>query len=132
MIPLVAKLKVQSAKNPNNEYWLYCLGIVHERTDAYKKAIEYYTSCYNKDASDVVAYRISQCHSEMGNFSLALDHIDNAIALDSTDFDLCDGKSRSFCMNPGIRKTLSLSRVNISTIILIILEVLSSWLVQGQ
>lgn len=87
MIPLVAKLKVQSAKNPNNEYWLYCLGIVHERTDAYKKAIEYYTSCYNKDASDVVAYRISQCHSEMGNFSLALDHIDNAIALDSTDFD---------------------------------------------
>ena len=25
MIPLVAKLKVQSAKNPNNEYWLYCL-----------------------------------------------------------------------------------------------------------
>lgn len=87
MIPLVAKLKVQSAKNPNNGYWLYCLGIVHERTDAYKKAIEYYTSCYNKDASDVVAYRISQCHSEMGNFSLALDHIDNAIALDSTDFD---------------------------------------------
>lgn len=87
MIPLVAKLKAQSAKNPNNEYWLYCLGIVHERTDAYKKAIEYYTSCYNKDASDVVAYRISQCHSEMGNFSLALDHIDNAIALDSTDFD---------------------------------------------
>lgn len=87
MVPLVAKLKVQSVKNPNNEYWLYCLGVVHERTDAYKKAIEYYTSCYNKDASDVVAYRISQCHSEMGNFSLALDHIDNAIALDSTDFD---------------------------------------------
>lgn len=87
MVPLVAKLKVQSVKNPNNEYWLYCLGVVHEHTDAYKKAIEYYTSCYEKEASDVVAYRISQCHSEMGNFSLALDHIDNAIALDSTDFD---------------------------------------------
>lgn len=87
MVPLVAKLKVQTAKNPNNEYWLYCLGVVHERTDAYKKAIEYYTSCYDKDASDVVAYRISQCYSEMGNFTLALEHIDNAIALDSTDYD---------------------------------------------
>lgn len=41
MVPLVAKLKVQSVKNPNNEYWLYCLGVVHEHTDAYKKAIEY-------------------------------------------------------------------------------------------
>lgn len=37
MVPLVAKLKVQSVKNPNNEYWLYCLGVVHEHTDAYKK-----------------------------------------------------------------------------------------------
>lgn len=87
MVPLVAKLKVQSAKSPNNEYWFYCLGVVNERTDAYKKAIEYYKSCYDKDASDVVAYRISQCYSEMGNFTLALEHIDNAIALDSTDYD---------------------------------------------
>lgn len=87
MIPLVAKLKVQSVKNPNNEYWLYCLGIVHEHTDTYKKAIEYYTSCYEKDASDVVAYRISQCYSDMGDFASALKHIDNAIALDSTNYD---------------------------------------------
>lgn len=87
MVPLVAKLKVQSVKNPNNEYWLYCLGVVHEHTNAYKKAIEYYTSCYEKDASDVVAYRISQCYSDMGDFTSALEHIDNAIALDSTDYD---------------------------------------------
>ena len=87
MVPLVAKLKVQSVKNPNNEYWLYCLGVVHEHTDAYKKAIEYYTSCYEKEASDVISYRISQCYSNMGDFTSALKHIDNAIALDSTDYD---------------------------------------------
>lgn len=87
MVPLVAKLKVQSVKTPNNEYWLYCLGVVHERTDAYKKAIEYYTSCYEKDPSDVIAYRISQCYSNMGNYASALEHIDNAIAQDSTDYD---------------------------------------------
>ena len=37
-----------------------------------------------------------QCHSEMGNFSLALDHIDNAIALDSTDFDYVMEKADLF------------------------------------
>ena len=88
MVSLTAKLKVRSAKSSNNnEYWLYCLGVVYERADAYKKAIEYYTSCYEKDPSDVVSYRISQCYSEMGNFTSALEHIDNAIALDSTDYD---------------------------------------------
>lgn len=86
-VPLVAKLKVQSVKNPNNEYWLYCLGVVQEYTNAYKKAIEFYTSCYEKEASDIVAYRISQCYSNMGDFTSALKHIDNAIALDSTDYD---------------------------------------------
>lgn len=94
MVPLVAKLKVQSVKNPNNKYWLYCLGVVHEYTNAYKKAIEYYTSCYEKDASDVVAYyRISQCYSNMGDFSSALKHIENAIALDSTDYDYVMAKA---------------------------------------
>lgn len=86
-VPLVAKLKVQSVKNPNNEYWLYCLGVVQEYTNAYKKAIEFYTSCYEKEASDIVAYRISQCYSNMGDFTSALKNIDNAIALDSTDYD---------------------------------------------
>lgn len=86
-VPLVARLKVQSAKNPNNDYWLYCLGVVHEHTKVYKKAIEYYTNCYEKDPSAVVAYRISQCYSETGDFTSALEHIDQAIALDSTDFD---------------------------------------------
>lgn len=87
MVPLVAKLKVQSVKNPSDEYWLYCLGVVHEHTDAYKKAIEYYTSCYEKNPSDVVSHRLSQCYSKMGNFTSALEYIDNAIVLDSTDYN---------------------------------------------
>lgn len=38
MVSLTAKLKVRSAKSSNNnEYWLYCLGVVYERADAYKK-----------------------------------------------------------------------------------------------
>ena len=48
MTPLVAKLKIQATKNPNNSYWPYCLGVIHERTKSYKKAIDYYTNSIEK------------------------------------------------------------------------------------
>lgn len=87
MVPLVAKLKIQSTKNPNNDYWLYCLGAVYENKGAYKKAITYYTDCQKKNPSSVNSCRISNCYSEIGDYASALQHIDNAIALDSTDYD---------------------------------------------
>ena len=87
MVPLVAKLKIQSTKNPNNDYWLYCLCVVYENKGAYKKAITYYTDCQKKNPSSITSYRISNCYSEIGDYASALQHIDNAIALDSTDYD---------------------------------------------
>ena len=87
MVPLVAKLKIQSAKNPNNDYWLYCLGVVYENNGTYKKAITYYADCQKENPSSVTSYRISNCYSEIGDYASALQHIDNAIALDSTDYD---------------------------------------------
>lgn len=86
MVPLVAKLKIQSAMNPNNDYWPYCIGVVYETQGAYKKAITYYEDSQKNAPSPVTAYRISNCYSEAGNFASALKHIDFAIALDSTDY----------------------------------------------
>lgn len=93
MTPLVAKLKIQATKSPNNSYWPYCLGVIHERTKSYKKAVTYYTNSQEKDLSPVTAHRISECYSEMGNFNLALEHINHAIALDSTDYDYVMAKA---------------------------------------
>ncbi len=93
MTPLVAKLKIQATKNPNNSYWPYCLGVIHERTKSYKKAIDYYTNSIEKDLSPVTAERIANCYSEMGNFASALEHINHAIALDSTDYDYIMAKA---------------------------------------
>lgn len=93
LVQLAAKLKVQCVKNPNSDYWPYCLGIVYERGDAYSKAIEYYTSSQEKNLSRITAYRISACYGKMGNFILALKHIDQAIALDSTDYDFVMAKA---------------------------------------
>lgn len=93
MVQLVAKMKIQSAKYPSSDYWPYCLGVVYERSGAYHKAIEYYISSQEKDLSPITASRISNCYSEIGNFPLALEHIDHAIALDSTDYDFVMAKA---------------------------------------
>lgn len=87
MVELVTKLKVQSIKSPNNDYWPYCLGVVHEHSGAYSKAIDYYISSMEKDCSPITANRISNCYSEIGNFTLALEYIDEAIVMDSTNYD---------------------------------------------
>lgn len=81
---LVARLKVESARQPHNGYWDYCIGIVYERTRAYKKAIEYYSKSQEKDLSPITASRISNCYSEMGLYDMALEQIDIAMSLDST------------------------------------------------
>ena len=93
MVPLVAKLKIQSIKNPNNDFWLYCLGVVYENNGAYKRAITYYTDCQKKNPSSATAYRISNCYSKIGDYASALQHIDNAIVLDSTDYDYVMAKA---------------------------------------
>lgn len=93
IVPLVAKLKIQSVKNPNNDYWHYCLGVIYERSGLYSKAIECYNNSQEINLSPITAYRISNCYSEMGNFPLALEHIDHAIALDSTDYDFVMAKA---------------------------------------
>lgn len=81
---LVAKLKVQSTRQPHNGYWDYYIGAVYERTRDYKKAIEYYSKSQEKDLSSVTASRISNCYSEMGLYDMALEQIDIAMSLDST------------------------------------------------
>lgn len=86
-VPLVAKLKVQAAKAPNNAKWLYFLGRVYDQTNAYKEAIKYFKSYYEKDPDAAVAYSMSLCYGNMSDFSAALKSIDKAIAQDSTDYD---------------------------------------------
>lgn len=84
-VETVAKFKVQKIKEPNVEYWDYCLGIIHEQHDAYVKAIEQYKVSLKKDASDITASRIANCYEELGDYDHALEYWDMAIQLDSAD-----------------------------------------------
>lgn len=81
---LKTKMKIQGTKNPNNAYWPYCIGVMHEHKEEYKKAIPFYEESHRKDAHDMNLRRIAQCYYEMGDYENALCNINQAIELDST------------------------------------------------
>lgn len=87
MTTIATKLRVQAAKESTESSWPYYLGVVYERNDKYKKAIEYYKDAYKLDNNPVIAERISSCYEEFGNFPEALKYIDAAIQADSTNGD---------------------------------------------
>ena len=84
---MVAKLKIQMKKSGLDGMWAYDLGIVYENKSQYKTAIEYYKNSLENDAHSAVASRIANCYSEMGALKSALEYIDMAQRLDSTDYD---------------------------------------------
>lgn len=84
---MVTKLKIQMKKSSMESLWPYDLGVVYENKLQYKTAIGYYKSAMDIDASDVFASRIANCYSEIGASKSALEYIDMAQRLDSTDYD---------------------------------------------
>ena len=83
-VPLIAKLKIQAASNPNKGDWPYYIGLVYETLKKYKQAIAYYQKSFDKDPDALVAGRIAECCDELGDYSNALKYIDTAIEMDST------------------------------------------------
>ena len=86
-VQTVAKLKAQKVKEPNENYWNYCLGTVYEHLDKYSDAIVYYREAIDKESSDAIAYRLAHCYNDMGDYKRALYYCNQAISLDSTDTD---------------------------------------------
>lgn len=84
----IAKLKIQSTKEPNEAKWMYYAGVMHEHNKKYKKAIEYYSKAMSKNAGSTIAERIANCYQDLGNFSEALAWTNRALNIDADDYDL--------------------------------------------
>jgi len=82
---MVSKLKIQAAKEPNESTWPYLAAIMYSQNKDFKKAIEFYKEANHKDASPVIYRRISDCHYELGEYDEALNNVNLAINMDSTD-----------------------------------------------
>lgn len=84
---LISKLKVQMAKSPNEAKWPYFIAQIYEKDKQYAKAIEYYTAANERDASDSFHHRIAICQTQLGRYEAALQSIDQALNMDSTDYN---------------------------------------------
>ena len=82
---MVSKLKIQAAKEANESTWPYLAAMMYVQTKDYKKALELYKEANHKDASPVIYRRISDCYFELGEYDEALNNVNQAINMDSTD-----------------------------------------------
>ena len=82
---MVSKLKIQAAKEANESTWPYLAAMMYVQNKDYKKAIELYKDANHKDASPIIYRRISDCYSEIGEYEEALNNVNLAINMDTTD-----------------------------------------------
>ena len=82
-----AKLKAKSLKEKSETRWQWYLGVVNEEAEDYPQAIAYYEKAMELYPAAYYAFRIYACYEAMGNYAQALEYIDYAIELDSTDVD---------------------------------------------
>ena len=84
---LISKIKVQAAKNPNESMWHMLIGFMYEDKNQYEKAIEAYNIANSRDMDEAIFFRIAHCYFDMGNNRQALNSINQALNMDSTDLD---------------------------------------------
>lgn len=82
---LVSKMKIQSVKSPNEARWPYVMGTMYQHEKQYKKAVEAYEEANKRNASPAILRWVAHCYSEMGLYENALNSIDQALNMDSTD-----------------------------------------------
>lgn len=82
---LLAKLRIQQAKDKNNGLWSFLQGGIYENAEDYNNAINAYEAANNISASSSVIFRMSLCHSELGEYNEALNCVNRSLAMDSTD-----------------------------------------------
>ena len=93
---MISKMKIQSAKSPNDTKWPYLVGTVYEQNKEYEKAVKAYSEANAKEISPVTYYRMSVCHFALGDFESAMGDIDNALNIDSLDEDYMSYKANIY------------------------------------
>lgn len=93
---MISKMKIQSAKSPNETKWPYLIGSLYEQNKEYDKAVKSYVNANTKEISSVTYFRMSTCHFALGDFESAMCDIDNALNLDSLDVDYMSYKANIY------------------------------------
>ncbi len=84
-VQMNTKLKAMAVSEPNDGSWPFYMGVINENTERYEDAVTNYKKANKLNENDVIYYRISQCYQLMGEWALAVENIDKAMALDPND-----------------------------------------------
>lgn len=83
---LLTKMYIQYQKSKNDVMWPVHIAMVYESMSKYAEAIDFYKIVTKLDANAWAFARMSHCYEALGVFESALKQIEQAIALDSTDY----------------------------------------------
>ena len=87
------RLEIQVEKDPNEDYWYYCLGSLYDKKNAFSSAIDYFKKSAELDADAITYERIMFCYSSLGDYKNALRYADKALLIDSAALNIIRVKS---------------------------------------
>ena len=93
---LIAKMRVQAAKSPNDLRWTYIIGLIYEEAGKYEQAITAYIDANAIEPSPVTYKRLATCKERLGDYEGALSSINSALNMDSTNVEYMGYKANLY------------------------------------
>ncbi|MDE6003949.1 MAG: tetratricopeptide repeat protein [Oscillospiraceae bacterium] len=90
---IMTKLKGMAVKNPHDAEWWYYIAQVYYDKKQYSEAIEALKKALEIDAYSGFIEMISDCYQELGEFSKALEYVNQALQMNPDDLDLISLKA---------------------------------------
>lgn len=82
---LLAKLRIQQTKEKNESKWSFFQGLIYKYNKDYDQAIKAFEAANDISVSASAYANLYDCHYELGQYVRALNDIDKALAIDSTE-----------------------------------------------
>lgn len=95
-VAISSRLRLEMRKAPQNSNWPYCLGIVNEQKEYYQEAIEAYNQSNKLEVSGMTYNRLSWTYESMGDFVHAIENINKALEMDSTNYRYREARARFY------------------------------------
>lgn len=110
---LVAKLKAKHAKNPKEAIWTALLAATLNQMKNYGEAIKYYQELVNDEPSAQGYGVLAEAYKSAGNLPRAIEMIDKAIGMDSTEVRYMLNKANYYELNGELDKAIDVENASI-------------------
>ncbi len=110
---LVAKLKAKHAKNPKEAIWTALLAATLNQMKNYGEAIKYYQELVNDESSAQGYGVLAEAYKSAGNLPRAIEMIDKAIGMDSTEVRYMLNKANYYELNGELDKAIDVENASI-------------------